>query len=421
MEIIKVSVSEISPAPYNPRRDLQPNDPEYKKIEASLDEFGLVDPLIYNPTTKNLIGGHQRFKILIRKGIKEVWAVPVPLSLEREKMLNVALNGAHGDWVKDKLAALLEEFTQIPDFKIEATGFSPVETSQLVERYLKKPDEDDFDAVKDAESVETPITQKNEIVKLGPHRILCGDCSIALNIERLMAREKAGLVHTDPPYNVAYMGGNRPNPKARPKKSKAWPQIYFDNMDDQKYWAWLKIVLTYIRAVMDEGSALYMWNGHKNFGPMHSMLESLDFHVSSVIVWAKPNFAISYADYHEQVEFCLYSWLKDNGTHKWFGSVTESTLWEVKRDPTKDYCHPTQKPVALPYKAIINSSVKGDVVLDTFLGSGSTLIACESLGRRCYACELDPRYVDAVVRRYIAYVGKDKVSPDLVSRYIKED
>ena len=150
------------------------------------------------------------------------------------------------------------------------------------------------------------------------------------------------------------------------------------------------------------------------------MLEELDFHVTTVIVWAKPNFGMSYADYHEQVEFCLYSWRKDNGAHKWYGPVNESSLWEVKRDPSREYIHSTQKPVALAQRAIRNSSVRGDIVLDLFLGSGSTLIAAESLGRRCYGMELDPKYCDAIVRRYINYIGINKAPEHLRKKYLTE-
>jgi DNA modification methylase len=191
-------------------------------------------------------------------------------------------------------------------------------------------------------------------------------------------------------------------------------------MPQDEYEAWLRQIFTNMAEVLAPGAAAYIWNGHKNFGPMHSMLEALNFHVASVIVWAKPNFGMSYADYHEQVEFCLYSWHKDSGAHKWYGPVTESTLWEVKRDPSRDYVHPTQKPVALAQRAIRNSSVRGDIVLDLFLGSGSTLIAAESLGRSCYGMELDPRYCDAIVRRYINYVGVDKVPETLRNKYLTE-
>ena len=421
MEIIKLSAREINPAPHNPRKDLKPDDPEYKQIEASIDGFGFVEPLVWNRRTGNLVGGHQRFKILVRKGYREIEVSVVDLDLEREKALNIALNKVQGTWDKEKLAALLEELSSVPDLNIGSTGFTPVEISQLMDRYLQTPDEDDFDAEEIAESIEEPVTQEGDLIGLGPHKILCDDCSVLVNLERLISTDKIGLVHTDPPYNVAYVAGERPNPKGRTKKPSQWSQIHLDNIGDHEYRELLYDVFSNITQFLDKGAAAYIWNGHKNFGPMHTILEELGFHVASVIIWAKPNFAISFADYNEQVEFCLYCWLENNGSHRWFGSTGESTLWEVKRDPTKQYIHPTQKPVALAHRAIINSSIKGDIVLDTFLGSGATLIAAESTGRRCYGLEIDPRYCDAIVHRYIAYAGRDKVSADIFRRYLKED
>ena len=420
MDIRKISISEINPAPYNPRKDLQPGDPEYGQIEASIDGFGLVEPLVYNKRTKNLVGGHQRFKILVRKGYKEIEVSVVDLDLEKEKALNIALNKAQGAWDKEKLALLLDELTKVPEMDVGMTGFNPVEIGQLFDRYLQTAGEDDFDVEGVVESIEEPVTQKGELIELGPHRIICDDCSVPENLQRLMSEEKAGLVHLDPPYNVAYVAGERPNPKARTQKP-CHRAIHCDNMNEQEYRDLLYKVFSNMAHYMTGGAAAYIWNGHKNFGPMHAMLEELGFHVASVIVWAKPSFAISFGDYHEQAEFCLYGWLEDNGSHRWFGSTSESTVWEVKRDPTKLYIHPTQKPIALAQRAIMNSSVKGDVVLDTFLGSGSTLIAAESLGRRCYGLEIDTRYCDAIVRRYVAYVGRDKVSADIRNRYLEED
>lgn len=420
MEIVKIPVSKINPLPHNPRKDLKPTDIEYQQIEKSLDTFGLVEPPVWNKETGNLVGGHQRFKILVRKGHKEIWVSVVSLSPEKEKALNIALNKVQGAWDKEKLALLLDELIKMPDFDLTATGFTPPELSQLFDRYLERKGEDDFDTQKVADSIKEPKAKPGEIIELGPHRILCGDCSILENLKHLIGNEKVGLANIDPPYNVAYMGGERPNPKARPKKSRHWERIYADNMDDKDYQELLRQILSNISSFMVPGAAAYIWNGHKNFGPMHTILEELGFQVSSVIVWAKPNFAISYADYHEQVEFCLYGWLKGKGAHRWYGDVNQSTLWELKRDPTKDYIHPTQKPIGLAQRAITNSSVKGDIVLDTFLGSGSTLIAAESLGRRCFGCEISPAYVDAICLRYMQFVGPDKVSDELRKRYMKE-
>ena len=419
MDIRKIKISEINPAPYNPRKDLKPGDPEYQRIEASIEGFGLVEPLVWNCRTKNLVGGHQRLKVLIQRGLNEVEVSVVDIDLEQEKLLCVSLNKVSGAWDMDKLAMLLEELSKTPSFDVGLTGFDAPEISEILDRYSEGK-EDDFNVDAVVESIVEPVTKKGDLIELGPHKVLCGDSSNIDDLRLLIGEERANLVHTDPPYNVAYMGGARPNPEARPKKSREWERIYHDNMPQDEYEAWLKKIFTNMTAFLAPGAPAYIWNGHKNFGPMHDMLCELNFHVASVIVWAKPNFAISYSDYHEQVEFCLYSWKKDGGGHKWYGPVNESSLWEVKRDVTRDYVHPTQKPIALAQRAIRNSSVRGDLVLDLFLGSGSTLIGAESLERRCYGIELDPKYVDAIVRRYIAYKGANKVSKEVRDKYLVE-
>jgi DNA modification methylase len=228
------------------------------------------------------------------------------------------------------------------------------------------------------------------------------------------------LSHNNPPYNVAYYGGNRPKANARPKKHKLWDMIYSDNFTQKEYEKWLKNIFVQITPHLATGAPIYIWNGHKQFGPMHLMLTELGFHIGCIITWKKERFAIGYGDYNQQTEFCLYGWLESNGKHIWYGPNNESSFWDIHRDLSKDYIHPTQKPIALAQRAMRNSSKRNDIITDLFLGSGSTLIAAESLGRRCFGIELDPRYVFAIISRYIAYVGKDKVDADILRRYTKE-
>jgi DNA modification methylase len=154
---------------------------------------------------------------------------------------------------------------------------------------------------------------------------------------------------------------------------------------------------------------------------MHQLLESIGIKVSCVITWAKESFAIGYGDYNQQTEFCLYGWQENNGAHRWYGPTNESTLWQVHRDPTKEYKHPTQKPLELAERAMRNSSRRGQIVLDTFLGSGTTLIAAARLGRKCFGMEIEPKYCDCIVRRYIALAGKRAVSAEITKRYLSEE
>jgi DNA modification methylase len=420
MEIRKVPISEINPAPYNPRVDLKPGDPAYEQLKSSMEQFGYVSPLVWNMRTKTLISGHQRLKLLKEQGCEEVEVSVVDLPLEKEKALNLALNKITGAWDQEKLAVLLDELCKVPEFDFTPTGFDMPEISGILDAQQAAAEEDNFDFDAAIESIIEPVTKRGDLIELGFHRILCGDSSNPDDVNLLMAGCPANLLHTDPPYNVSYLGGNRPNPDTRPKKTRQWERIYSDNLSQDEYEIWLKKILTNAMLHMDKGAPFYIWNGHRQFGPMHLMLTELGAHISSVITWAKPSFAIGYGDYNQQTEFSLYGWLEDNGAHAWYGPTNESTLWQIKRDPTAEYIHPTQKPLALPQRAIRNSSKRGDIVLDLFLGSGSSLIAAQSLERRCFGIEIDPKYVDGIVRRYIAFVGKDQVSEAIRAKYFTE-
>jgi len=421
MDVCRIPVARLNPAPYNPRIDLKPGDPDYEKLRRSMARFGCVEPLVWNRRTGNLVGGHQRFKILVGEGLAEVDVSVVDLPLEKEKALNVALNKISGDWDDAKLADLLRELASIPEFDVGLTGFDNTEFTDLLDRITADSEgEDGFDLADalDAAKGRPAITQAGEVVQLGPHRLLCGDSGQPDDVAKLLDHRSIDLLFTDPPYNVAYYGGARPTPaKARPKRSRNWGRIYNDNLSQPQYEAWLKQVLENTLPCLAKGAAIYIWNGHRQFGPMHSLLTSSGIHVSCVIVWSKERFAIGYGDFNQQTEFCLYGWKEDNGAHRWFGPTNESTLWQVSRDCTKEYRHPTQKPLALAERAIRNSSRRDDVVVDLFLGSGSTLIAAERLGRNCYGIELDPLYCDAIVRRYLALVGPERSPPSLMERY----
>jgi len=425
MKIQKISINKINPASYNPRKDLKPDDVEYKHLVKSIDEFGYVEPLVWNKRTGNLVGGHQRFKIILAQGAKEAQVSVVDLSIEKEKALNIALNKIQGDWDEQKLALLLDELTKVPEFDVGLTGFETEEISELLDRALTESPqaiEENFD-VEEALDMENPaVTQPGELIELGNHRLLCGDSGKLSALRKLVGDNKIHLFFSDPPYNVDYYGGNRPQPdKARPKQSRQWKRIYSDNLNQDEYIKWLGTVLRNVGKFLAAGAPVYIWNGHRQFGPMHQLLESIGVKVSCVITWAKESFAIGYGDYNQQTEFCLYGWLENNGAHRWYGPTNESTLWQVHRDPTKEYKHPTQKPLELAERAMRNSSRRGQIVLDTFLGSGTTLIAAARLGRKCFGMEIEPKYCDCIVRRYIALAGKRAVSAEITKRYLSEE
>ena len=421
MEIQKKHVSQINLATYNPRVDLKPGDPEYEKLKKSILEFGYIAPIIWNEATGNLVGGHQRIKILKEQGLQEIEVSVVNLTLEKEKILNLALNRiGENSWDNEKLASLLSELSEIPDFDISLTGFETPEISQLLDNYSETRGEDDFDFDACVESIKEPITKEGDLIQLGPNRVLCGDSANINDVRRLMQDEKVNLIFSDPPYLASYIPGNRPTKNHRRKKINAGKMIQNDSLSQEQYEQWLKKVFTNLVEFIDGSASIYIWNGFRQFSPMTQMLIDLGFHISNIITWVKPSICLSFSDYNFQSEFCIYGWFQGGAPHRWFGSTKESNIWEVNRDSISTRIHQNQKPIELARRAMINSSIKNDIVLDTFLGSGSTIIAAESIGRRCFGLEKEPRFVDALILRYIAFVGQDKVSEEIKQKYLKE-
>ena len=416
MLIQPIKINEINTAEYNPRVSLKPGDSEYEKLKNSIKTFGYVEPLVWNKRTGTLVSGHQRLAVLKEEGFEEVEVSVVDLPLEQEKALNLALNKIRGDWDEEKLASLIEELSKTPEFDMGLTGFDAPEISELLDRCSEPIDIGETS--EDPEKIENPITQPGDLIELGKHRILCGDSSKKEDIEKLLNGKKLGLLWTDPPYSVNFGSACLPL-KDKSKTSSKWRRIANDNLPQKDYESWLEKDLTNVSDHFQEGAAFYIWNGHRQFSHMEEVLLRLGFKVSCVITWKKERFVLVINnDYNQQTEFCLYGWKEKNGSHRWYGPNNESTFWEITRDPISDNQHPTQKPVELAARAIRNSSKRGDIVLDTFLGSGTTLIAAESLERICYGMELDPRYCDGIVRRYITFVGKDNVSQEIKERYL---
>lgn len=421
VNIKTIKIADYGPAEYNARLDLKPEDIEYQKLDASMREFGFLELLVVNENTGNIISGHQRVKILKARGVTETEAIVVNFSPEKEKAANLAMNRiGEGNWDREKLAVLLDELSKIPDFDLNVTGFTTTEVGQLFDRYLEPKDADDYDFNSALENIVEPVTKKGQVISLGErHRIMCGDATSKEDLDTLLLGEKVALLDIDWPYNVNYMGGSCPRADTRPKGSRKWDAIYSDNMPQNEYEAFMQKVLVNIKPYLNPGAAFYQWQAHRQLGPLYQILTQLDFHVSCLICWAKESAAISYADYSFQTEQAVYGFLKGQ-SHYFAGKPGESNLWQIKRDPTKLYLHPCQKPAVLAERAIRNSSKRDDVVLDVFLGSGSVLIAAETLGRRCFGMELDPKYCDVIVRRYINFVGADKVSEDLRKKYLVE-
>jgi DNA modification methylase len=387
MVIEKKLISELLPASYNPRKDLKAGDAEYEKLKRSIEQFGYVEPIIWNKHTSNVVGGHQRLKILKETGIEELDCVIVDLPEEKEKALNIALNKISGSWDKDKLALLITDL-QAEDFDISLTGFDVEEIDDLFKDTLKDGIKDDeFDV--EAELQNPPITKVNDIWKLGRHKLVCGDSTKEDTFELLMGNVKANLVVTDPPYNVNY--------QAQAGKIKN------DNLSDSVFYDFLLSSFINMENVMTDDASIYVFHADTEGLNFRKAFSEAGFYLSGTCIWKKQSLVLGRSPYQWQHEPVLFGW-KKKGKHKWYTGRKESTIWEFDK-PKKNADHPTMKPVALIAYPILNSSISNTIVLDPFGGSGSTLIACEQAERICHTIELDEKYCDVIVKRYIELVG----------------
>lgn len=393
MVIEKKNTADLIPADYNPRKDLKPGDPEYEKLKRSLEQFGYVEPVIWNKATGRVVGGHQRLKVLIDMGITEVECVVVDLPEDKEKALNIALNKISGDWDKDKLAVLIADL-QGTAFDVSLTGFDSAEIDDLFKDATKNGvKDDDFDV--DAELKEPTITKPGDVWTLGRHRLVCGDSTKAETFDLLMAGAKANLVITDPPYNVNYEGSAG--------------KIKNDNMGNEAFYEFLLAVFKCTAAIMADDASIYVFHADTEGLNFRRAFADAGFYLSGCCIWKKQSLVLGRSPYQWQHEPVLYGW-KKGGKHQWYTGRKETTIWEFDK-PKKNADHPTMKPIPLLAYPIMNSSMSNTLVVDPFGGSGSTLIACEQTDRSCNTIELDPKFCDVIVKRYIEQVGSsEKVS-----------
>lgn len=387
MLIEKKNTADLLPADYNPRKDLKPGDAEYEKLKRSIEQFGYVEPVIWNQTTGRVVGGHQRLKVLMDMGMTEVDCVVVEMDEDKEKALNIALNKISGDWDKDKLALLIADL-QGADFDVSLTGFEPAEIDDLFKDTLKDGvKDDDFDV--GAELENPTMTKPGDIWTLGRHRLICGDSTKVETYDLLMGSTKANLVITDPPYNVNYEGSAG--------------KIKNDNMADDAFYSFLLDAYTQMHSAMADDASIYVFHADTEGLNFRRAFADAGFYLSGCCIWKKQSLVLGRSPYQWQHEPCLYGW-KKNGKHQWYTGRKETTIWEFDK-PKKNSDHPTMKPIPLLAYPIMNSTMSNAVVLDPFGGSGSTLIACEQTDRICYTVELDEKFCDVIVKRYIEQVG----------------
>ena len=390
MNIQRIPVDKLKPAKYNPRKDLKPGDPAYEKIRRSLHDFGYVDPIIWNEVTGNIVGGHQRQKILVAEGATELDCVVVHIEDPAdEKALNIALNKAVGEWEPEALVGLLEEL-QAAGYDLDATGFDAAEVDDLFSSvHDKNVKEDDFDL--SAALEQAAFVEKGDVWQLGRHRLMCGDATSEEDALRLMNGAKANLVATDPPYGVSF-------------ESSGGLKIMNDALGGEEFYAFLLSAFRTMTKCLDKNGSAYVFHADTEGLAFRKAFIEAGFHLSGVCIWAKNAPVLGRSPFQWKHEPVLYGWLK-GGTHRWYAGRGESTIWNFNK-PGKNSDHPTSKPVELmAYPIGISCPVNG-IVIDFFGGSGSTLMACQETDRICYMMELDPKYASVILRRYAQSYGE---------------
>ncbi|MED1790815.1 MULTISPECIES: site-specific DNA-methyltransferase [Brevibacillus] len=427
MDIRLLPIDKINPAPYNPRVDLQPGDVEYEKLKRSIEDFGYVEPLVWNQRTGNLVGGHQRYKILVNEqGRRKVEVSVVDLDEQKEKTLNIAMNKISGDWDEEKLAQVLADL-QDSDLDITLSGFDDCEVTELLSEYqvieVNEPVIDDgFNVQKIFEKIKEPETKHGDIWRLGRHLLMCGDSTSKKDVQTLMEGKKAALVVTDPPYNVAFKSDSTE------LAADGRERILNDDMPMEKFEEFLELVFRNYATLMDKKAAIYVFHPSSYQREFENRMNDSGIVVRTQCVWVKNAATFGFAQYKFKHEPVFYAHLKGQAP-MWYGDRKQTTIWrsgllveaeepetvwEVSRGDVSKYVHPTQKPLDLLAIPISNSSQKGDTVADLFGGSGSTLMTCEQMGRVCRTMELDPKFCDVIKRRFYEATG---IEPVLVSNH----
>lgn len=393
VEIRTIKFKNVKPHPRNPRTI---SETALKGLGKSIETFGYVDLMIYNKRTKTLIGGHQRMKAMQAQGFDEAEFRVVDMSPDREKALMVELNNPHiqGEWTPELQALMAEIKIDLAD-EYEALQLDDLESdlALILQGVEPKPEENHEPPPPPPKKAQT---KKGDIWMLGKHRILCGDCTDPKAAEALMGKEAADMCFTDPPWNVDYGGSDHPSWKIRSMPN--------DNLG-KAFAPFCEKFCSVIKQHTKPGAAMYMVMSAQEWPTIDGVLRDAGFHWSSTIIWAKDTLVLSRKDYHTQYEPIWYGWNADARRRKPMRDRQQSDLWQIIR-PKRSEEHPTMKPVSLVARAILNSSAVGAVVLDPFLGSGTTIIAAEQEKRVCYGMEIEPKFCDVSCLRWHIETGQ---------------
>ena len=372
MELEKVKIEQLEPAAYNPR---QISTKQYKDLKESITKFGIVDPIIVNKNSYTIVGGHQRYKICKELGYKEIGCIILDLNKEQERELNIRLNKNTGEFDMDILANEFD-IEELTDW-----GFKEIDLGLNIDKITEGNTEDDH-----IPEVKESRVKLGDVWQLGKHRLMCGDSTKESDVEKLMNGQKADMVFTDPPYGISYSSNMR-------TKTEKFKELKNDNIFLNQ---WIPLINKF------SNGFVYVWTSWKVLDTWLDMCKEIG-ELTNMIIWFKGGGGIGdlKKTFSSDYEIALVYNRDNEITGKRLGSV-----WEIGKDSNSSYKHPTQKPVELSETAIKNTSIKNNIILDLFLGSGSTLIACEKTNRTCYGMELDTKYCDVIIERWEQFTGQ---------------
>lgn len=382
MEIIYKKTDELIPYINNPRN----NDEAVDAVASSIKNFGFKVSIVID-SNGEIINGHTRLKAAKKLGLEEVPVITAnDLSPEKVKAFRIADNKVAeiATWNEELLNIELGELAEL-DFNMEEFGFGDFEEIKEVEEDV------DFDTT----PPEDPTSQEGEIYQLGRHRLMVGDSTSIEHVVALMGGQQADLLLTDPPYNLAYKG-----------RTDDGLEIKNDDMDSQSFRKFLYNAFSSAKKVLKQGASVYVWYGAKEQINFHIAIDDAGFEIAQELIWNKNNMGMGHP-YRWKHEPCMFGHIKDS-KFSWYGDKSQTTVLNFDR-PVRNGDHPTMKPVALFDYQMKNSTKEGDIVLDLFGGSGTTLVAAEQNGRNAYLMELDPRYADVIIRRWEELTGEKAI------------
>ena len=391
MKITQKLVTELIPYVNNSRTH---SDEQVAQIAASIKEFGWTNPILVDGSN-GIIAGHGRLMAARKLGYKEVPTIELADLTETQKKAYIIADNRlalNAGWDNEMLKLEFDELAEL-GFDLELTGFSfdEIEALNPVDLNEGLTDEDEAPPLPPE-----PKTKPGDIYKLGKHRLMCGDSTSIEHLERLCDGQPVDMWLTDPPYNVAYKG-----------KTKDSLTIQNDSMGDDQFRQFLRDAYVAADAVMKAGAVFYIWHADSEGYNFRGAAQDAGWKVRQCLIWKKSSMVMGRQDYHWKHEPCLYGW-KEGAGHLWATDRKQTTILEFEK-PSRNGEHPTMKPVALFEYQMLNNTKGGDIVLDSFGGSGTTLIAAEKNGRTGYLMELDPKYCDVIVKRWEDFTGKKAV------------